>query len=111
LLKPESFKFNAGHGRWAKLTQFPVTLAYAISDYKRQGQTYYAHHVDIKRPATGDASVMSPYVQLSRGQSLNRLSILRPFDPVDLRVPIPDELVKDLEWEEQMAKKTMAIYS
>ena len=81
---PESFKYNAGHGRWARLRQFPVTLAYAITDFKCQSQTYEWLRVDIKRPHTGAASVMSPYVQLSRGQSLQRLSILRPFDSNDL---------------------------
>jgi len=37
---PESFKYNSGHGRWARLRQFPVTLAYAITDFKCQSQTY-----------------------------------------------------------------------
>jgi hypothetical protein len=37
---PESFRCNIGHGKWARLKQFPVTLAYAITDFKCQGQTY-----------------------------------------------------------------------
>ena len=108
---PESFKYNAGHGRWARLRQFPVTLAYAITDFKCQGQTYEWLRVDIKKPQTGASSVMSPYVQLSRGQSLQRLSILRPFDPEDLRVPIPEELREELEWEVEMSERTTEIYS
>src|SRR5436305_9667397 len=36
----ESFKYNSGHGRWARLRQFSVTLAYAITDFKCQSQTY-----------------------------------------------------------------------
>ena len=108
---PESFKYNAGHGRWARLHQFPVTLAYAITDFKCQGQTYEWLRVDIKKPHTGAASVMSPYVQLSRGQSLQRLSILRPFDADDLRAPIPEELMAELEWEQKMNELTMEIYS
>ena len=107
---PESFKYNAGHGRWARLRQFPVTLAYAITDFKCQGQTYVWLRVDIKKPHVGSASVMSPYVQLSRGQSLQRLSILRPFDPDDLRAPIPDELKAELRWEQEMNVLTAEIY-
>jgi len=33
----ESFMYNLGHGRWARLKQFPVTLAYAITDFKCEG--------------------------------------------------------------------------
>ena len=107
---PESFRYNAGHGRWVRLLQFPATLAYAISDYKCQGQTYDFLRVDIKKPNTGNASVMSPYVQLSRSRSLHGLSILRPFDPDELRAPIPDELKEELEWEQMMSKRTAEIY-
>src|SRR5436190_18254515 len=89
----ESFRYNAGHGRWVRLRQFPVTLAYAITDFKCQAQTYEWLRVDNKKPHTGAASVMSLYVQLSHGQALQRLSILRPFDPKDLCAPIPEELI------------------
>jgi hypothetical protein len=54
---------------------------------------------------------MSLYVQLSRGQSLQRISILRPFDPEDLRVPIPEELKAELKWEHEMSERTAKIYS
>ena len=107
---PESFRYNLGHGRWARIKQFPVTLAYAITDFKCQGQTYEWLRVDIKRPHTGAASVMSPYVQLSRGQALQRLSILRLFDPDDLRAPIPEDLEVELKWEEEMSKETIRLY-
>ena len=106
----ERFKYNPGHGRWVKLEQFPVTLAYAISDYKCQGQSYDCLRVDIKKPNTGNASVMSPYVQLSRSRSLQGLSILRPFDPDDLRAPIPEELSAELEWEQKMSDRMAEIY-
>ena len=108
-VKPERFQYIQGHGRSAKVKQFPISLAYAISDYKSQGQTYNSHRVDIKRPNTGTATVMSPYVQLSRGRSLEGLSILRPFDPSEMREPIPEELTQELKWEEEMAVKTAAL--
>src|SRR5436190_7597318 len=107
---PESFRYSLGHGRWARIKQFPVTLAYAITDFKYQGQTYEWLRVDIKKPHTGAASVMSPYIQLSRGQAFQRLSILRPFDPDDLRAPIPEDLVVEMKWEEEMSKETMRLY-
>jgi hypothetical protein len=53
---------------------------------------------------------MSPHVQLSKGQALQRLSILRPFDPDDLRAPIPEDLVIEMKWEEEMSKKIMRLY-
>src|SRR5437762_11216537 len=37
-LAPEKFWYNAGHGRRAYLEQFALTLAYACTDYKAQGQ-------------------------------------------------------------------------
>jgi len=107
---PESFRYSLGYGRWARIKQFPITLAYAITDFKCQSQTYEWLRVDIKRPHTGAASVMSPYVQLSRGQAFQRLSILRPFDPDDLRAPIPEDLVVEMKWEEEMSKETMRLY-
>ena len=66
--------------------------------------------VDIKKPHTGAASVMSPYVQLSRGKSLQRLSILWPFDSEELRAPIPEELMAELEWEHKKSELTAEMY-
>ena len=99
----DSFKYSMGRGKWARLKQFPVTLAYAIIDFKYQSQTYEWLRVDLKKPHTGAASVMSSYVSLSRGQTL---SILRPFNPDDFRAPIPEELVAELKWEEEICKQT-----
>jgi len=45
------FTATLGHGRSAKLRQFPVTLAYAITDYKCQGQTYDSVLVDLAKPS------------------------------------------------------------
>ena len=53
---------------------------------------------------------MSVYVQLARATSLNRLSIMRSFDPDDLRRPLPSELLDELRWQEEMARKTSEIY-
>ena len=58
----------------------------------------------------GAASVMSPYVQLSRGQSLQRLSILQSFDSDDLQMPIPEELIEELKWDQKMNDLTAKMY-
>jgi hypothetical protein len=109
-IEPVSFKHKAGHGRYVILRQFPITLAYSITDFKCQGQTYDWFCVDIKKPNKGPASSMSPYVQLSRGRSLQHLSIMRPFDPDELRKPLSKELIAELEWQEEMARKTATLY-
>ena len=92
------FTYCKPHGQ-VSLEQFPVTLAYVITDYKCQGNTFRWVIVDIKTPAgfgSGPTSAISAYVQLSRATSLDRLSIMRPFDPEDLRRPLPSELVDEL---------------
>jgi len=98
--------------RKATFNQFPVTLAYAITDYKCQGETYFKGLLtDLRKPLTGSTEAASLYVQLSRVQSLQRLSIMRDFDPAELRVPLPTDLIIELEWEEQMDKMTTDNYS
>ena len=53
---------------------------------------------------------MSLYVQLSRVRSLNGLSVLRPFNPEELRTPIPQHLKYELQWEEEMNEITMQLF-
>ena len=110
-LRPEKFWYNAGHGRRAYLEQFALTLAYARTDYKAQGQTMSRGAVlDIQRPARAPSASASPYVQLSRVPSLDMVFILRPFDAAELRRPLSDELLAELAWEEEMAEKTKRLY-
>src|SRR2546423_7566261 len=110
-LAPEKFWYNAGHGRRAYLEQFALTLAYARTDYKAQGQTMLRGAVlDIQRPARGSSASASPYAQLSRVPSLDMVFILRPFDPAELRRPLSDKLLAELAWEEEMAKKMKRLY-
>lgn len=96
----------------AKYKQFAVTLAYAITDYKCQGETYSDGLLtDLKRPVMGSTDAASLYVQLSRVQSLRDLSILRDFDAAELRKPLSADLIKELEWEEQMDQMTKDKYA
>ena len=106
-IKTVSFKYGS-KGKNVTLEQFPVTLA--ITDYKCQGSTFPWVIVDLKRPRRGRSSAMSAYVQLSRAIALERVSIIRPFDDKDLREPLELELVKELEWQNDMAEKTKKLY-
>jgi uncharacterized protein (DUF2249 family) len=63
------------------------------------------------KPLTGSTAAASLYVQLSRVQSLQQLSIMRDFDAAELQIPLSQELVGELEWEEQMDKATVEKYS
>jgi hypothetical protein len=111
-LDPVKFWYNAGHGRRAYLEQIALTLAYARTDYKAQGQTMsHGAVLDIQRPPRGPSASASPYVQLSRVPSLDMVFILRPFDAAELRRPLCDELLVKRTWEEEeMAEKTKRLY-
>lgn len=105
-LDNERFTFNAGHHRSVTIRQFPVTLAYVITDYKCQGQTYHFVIADLKKPIRGGSPAASLYVQLSRCRCLNNLSIMRPFQAEELRTPLSNELLAELEWQENLAEHT-----
>ena len=91
-------------------SQFPITLAYAITDYKCQGQMFRWVVVDLKKPNGGYSPTSSPHVQLSRAKTLTSLSILRHFDPVEFRSPLSKNLLPELEWQAQKAKETEDLY-
>jgi hypothetical protein len=108
-IQAKTFTYRSGK-REATLHQFPVTMAYAITDYKCQSMTFDRVVVDLKRPSTGFAPAASPYVQLSRCRAIDRLSILRPFDPSELTTKLSRELSDELEWQEDMDLKTRERY-
>ena len=95
-IEPQQFSHSGRDGTFAKFLQFPVTLAYAITDFKCQGLTFERVIVDLKKPAIGFSSVSSPYVQISRATTLSQLSIMRPFDPWELQTPAPPLLTAEL---------------
>lgn len=63
-----------------KCTQFPITPAYAFTDYKAQGQTMDHVLIDLAKPPTGALSPFSAYVALSRGRGRGGIRLLRGFD-------------------------------
>ena len=107
---PMSLTYKAGLGKAVTYPQFPVTLAYTITDYKCQRQTSRWVVVDIKKLNGGYSPTSSPYVQLSRPKTLASLSILCPFDAAELRTPLSKDLMAELEWQAQKAKETEDLY-
>jgi hypothetical protein len=108
----EPVRFTVGSingGRGVTLEQFPATLAYVMTDYRCQGQTFTSLISDIKRP-TGRGSHSSPstsaYVQLFRCKALARCSIIRNYDDDDH----PIELIDELAWQERIAWRTIELY-
>ena len=49
-IEPMSLTYKAGLGKGVIYSQFPVTLVYAITDYKCQGQTFRCVVVDLNKP-------------------------------------------------------------
>jgi hypothetical protein len=75
-----------------------VSLTHAITDYKCQRQTFTWVIVNLKKLSGGNSSTSLPYeVQLSRAKTRAGLSILRFFDPAELRSPLSKDLLAELE--------------
>ena len=64
----------------AKRKQLPLTAAYALTDYRGQGQTLYPVVIDIGRTPTGSLTPFNAYVALSRGRSRDSIRLLRDFE-------------------------------
>ncbi|KAJ3538129.1 hypothetical protein NM688_g6564 [Phlebia brevispora] len=67
--------------RSVRRRQFPVTSAYAFTDYRSQGQTIPYVVVDIAAPPTGGLTLFNLYVALSRSSGRETIRLLRGFDP------------------------------
>ena len=66
----------------ASFTQFPVTLAWAITVHKAQGATYQSVGIDLDRGMFAEGQT---YVALSRCVDMNRLYLTRPVAEADIR--------------------------
>ncbi|CAK5270204.1 unnamed protein product [Mycena citricolor] len=60
--------------------QYPVTGAYAFTDYRSQGQTLGRVIIDIATPPSGGLSLFNLYVALSRSSGRETIRLLREFD-------------------------------
>lgn len=66
--------------RTVKRLQYPLTLAYAFTDYRAQGQTIIPVIIDIATPPGGALNLFNIYVALSRSSSRDTVRLLRGFD-------------------------------
>ncbi|KAI6006906.1 hypothetical protein EDD15DRAFT_2153034 [Pisolithus albus] len=60
--------------------QFPITPAYAFTDYRSQGQTLSSVIIDIATPPSGTLNLFNLYVALSRSHGRCNIRLLRDFD-------------------------------
>ncbi|KAJ6518284.1 hypothetical protein C8R47DRAFT_1031670 [Mycena vitilis] len=60
--------------------QFPLTAAYAFTDYRSQGQTIPYVIADIATPPHSSLSLFNLYVALSRSSGRETIRLLRDFD-------------------------------
>ncbi|KAG8731578.1 hypothetical protein FRC11_003516 [Ceratobasidium sp. 423] len=87
--------------------QFPVTPAYAFTDYRSQGQIIPAVIVDIASPPTGNGlTLASLYVALSRSSGHAAIRLLRDFDENIFARPLDYDLMKEDERQEKLDKET-----
>ncbi|PSS08934.1 hypothetical protein PHLCEN_2v3424, partial [Hermanssonia centrifuga] len=66
--------------RTVRRRQYPITPAYAFTDYRAQGQTLPYVVVDIATPPSGTLSLFNLYVALSRSSGRQTIRLLRDFD-------------------------------
>ncbi len=68
--------------------QLPITLGFALTEYKVQGATFDSVVVDLKRQSKGVIAThkrfCSTYIQLSRLRSFAGLGLLQPIDITDI---------------------------
>ncbi|GJF00157.1 ATP-dependent exoDNAse [Phanerochaete sordida] len=87
--------------RTVRRRQFPVTGAYAFTDYRAQGQTLRYVLVDIATPPSFELTLTNMYVALSRSPGRDTIRLLRPFD----RAIFLRRLDPDLETEDERLER------
>lgn len=86
------------HSVRAKVKQFPLVPAHAITIHKIQGQTLPKVILGSFKSGSSFASFSAIYVALSRTKKLDGLLLLEPFnDSLIERLRRPEELVKELQ--------------
>ena len=82
----KSFTITKGTSKIAvNRKQLPLTLAYAFTDYRSQGQTLQPVMIDIGPPPYGYLTAFNIYVALSRGTDRDNIRLLRGFDETILQ--------------------------
>ena len=86
--------------------QFPITPAYAFTDYHSQGQTISYVIVDLASPPSGSLSLFNIYVALSRSSGRSTIRLLRDFDNQLFTQSFEPSLIQEDERLELLDRKT-----
>ncbi|CCO32973.1 Pc17g00330 [Rhizoctonia solani AG-1 IB] len=92
--------------------QFPITPAYAFTNYRSQGQMIPAAIVDIATPPSGNGlNLANLYAALSRCTGKDNIQILQDFDESMFSKSWDYELVKENKRLERLDKETEDKYT
>ncbi|KAK1233979.1 hypothetical protein PQX77_002829 [Marasmius sp. AFHP31] len=91
--------------------QFPLTLAYAFTDYRAQGQTIVPAIIDIATPPGGALNLFNIYVALSRSAGRHSIRLLRKFDSGAILQSHSAELIMEDQRLEHLDAETKASWA
>ncbi|KAI6115144.1 hypothetical protein EDD16DRAFT_1461021, partial [Pisolithus croceorrhizus] len=95
-------KENAHHMTWSiQCCQFPITPAYAFTDYRSQGQTLPCVIIDITTPLSGTLNLFNLYIAQSRSHSRLQICLLHDFDNNVFQKTHCHELLMEDDWLEE----------
>jgi hypothetical protein len=94
--------------RTVRHRQFPMTAAYAFTDYRSQGQTIPHVLIDITTPPTGGLSLFNLYVALLRSSGRSTIRLLRDFDEKLFQAAHSPELLAEDDRIQELDEKTKA---
>ncbi|KAG9093514.1 hypothetical protein FS749_014258 [Ceratobasidium sp. UAMH 11750] len=98
--------------RMVRRLQFPITPAYAFTDYRSQGQTIESVIVDITTPPSGKRlTIFNVYVAFSRSSGTKTIRILRDFDESILMQPLDEDLATEDRRLEALDAETLTWYN
>ena len=90
--------------------QLPLTVAYAFTDYRSQGQTMESVIVDLAPPPGPKLNIFNIYVVLLRSQGRESIRLLRPYRSRDIIQTPPLDLIIEDDRLDQLNKVTKQIY-
>lgn len=93
--------------RTVRRRQYPITAAYAFTDYRSQGQTLPYVVVDIAKPPTGGLTLFNLYVALSRSSGRKTIRLLRDFDEQYFRQSHDTDLMQEDDRLEELNRLTL----
>ena len=96
--------------RTVRRHQFPITAAYAFTDYRSQGQTITYVLVNIAPPPRGTLTLFNLYVALSRSSGRDTIRLLCEFDNDMFRKTHDPVLLQEDERLENLDSETKAWY-